>query len=66
LERLRIEQGFAKTQFGAVEADPIIAATSPCESENVADALSLSSGATGAAKAVASSVGRTSSFRMGW
>jgi len=51
LERLGIEQGFAKPQFGAVEADPIIAATPPHEAEHVADTLSMLSGAAGATKA---------------
>ena len=51
MERLGIEQGFAKPQLGTVEADPIIAATTPGEAEHVADTLAVRRGAAGAAKA---------------
>jgi len=51
LERLGIEQGFAKPQLGTVEADPIIAATTPRKPEHIADTLTAWSGAAGAAKA---------------
>jgi hypothetical protein len=51
LKRLGIEESFAKPQFRAVEADPIIAATPPRETEDVADALGVLSGAASATKA---------------